>query len=151
MFEPILAIVSLVFLIGVAVYLFFHDRSGRTGGWMPSEARAQFHRERSRPPRVPFAAQVDIVALGRNVRGTCVNIAIGGMLLKPEAPLFSGEPVQISFSLPDGTSLRVAGAVCRIQGTAAAIKFDADITRRESLARWIESQISKGKGASSAP
>ena len=60
------------------------------------------------------------------------------MLLKADEPLWLGEPVEVSFALPDGARIVIAGAVCRLQRDCAAIQFDAGDARRVAIERWID-------------
>ncbi len=106
-------------------------------GWMPAEAAKQVQRERRRPPRIPVVINVELKANTRSVTATSKNVAPGGMLLTPIAPLSVGEPLGVAFTLPDGTSLEIPAVVCRKQGNDFAVKFDVTDQRRGMVERWV--------------
>lgn len=136
-----------VFLLTVVVvgllllYIYVQNRA-RPGGWMPENAREQLHRERRVPPRVKCAMPVSISAGRRVLSGTTENIAIGGLLLRPSGPLAVGEPVHVSFELPNGSKIDMPGAVCRRQGECVAVKFDFVTEQRTLIQSWVDQQVS---------
>ena len=134
-----------VFLLTVVVvgllllYLYWQNRA-HPAGWMPEDARQQLHSERRVPPRISCATDVAIIAGTRIVPATSVNVAIGGILVKPESPLSVGEPVHVSFHLPNGPRIEIPGAVCRKQGEHVALKFDVLTEQRALIQKWVDQQ-----------
>ncbi len=128
-------VVGLLFL-----YVYMQNRA-RPGGWMPEDARKQLYRERRVPPRIPCATEVSIAAGPRMITGTTVNVAIGGLLLKPSGALGVGEPVHITFELPKGPKIDIPGAVCRKQGEYVAVKFDFITEQRTLIQSWVDEQL----------
>lgn len=124
--------VGLIFL-----YVYWQNRV-HPDGWMPEDARTQLHRERRVPPRVACATDVSILAGRRTLSATSVNVAIGGILLKPSGALSVGEPVHVSFQLPDGPKIEIPGAVCRRQGEHVAVKFDFITEQRALIQQWVD-------------
>ncbi len=129
---------------GAVVVLYFVWRShGKPHRSLPAEVQQQLHRELRRPPRVALATAVEIAAYQRNITGISKNVAVGGMLLTPSGRLSVGEPVQVSFVLPDDTHISIPGAVCRLQGDDVAIRFDAADKQRFLIERWVETVTTK--------
>ncbi len=122
------------------LYLYWQNRV-HPGGWMPEDAREQLHRERRVPPRVKCQTAISILANRRVVTGTSVDIAIGGVLLHASEPLSVGEPVNVSFDLPDGPHIDIPGAICRKQGENVAVKFDFVTDQRALIQRWVDSRL----------
>jgi hypothetical protein len=121
------------------LYLYWQNRV-HPAGWMPDDAQEQLRRERRVPPRIKCATQVSISANRRSVEGVTVNVAIGGILLTPSAPLSVGEPVHVSMDLPNGPHIEIPGAVCRKQGEHVAVKFDIDTEQRALIQKWVDLQ-----------
>src|SRR5512141_3220537 len=111
-----------VVVVGILLLYVYWQNRVHPGGWMPEDARAQLHRERRVPPRINCETAISIAANRRLITGTSVNIAIGGVLLRASAPLSVGEPVSVSFDLPDGPHIEIPGAICRKQGEHVAVK-----------------------------
>lgn len=131
-----------IVVVGILlIYVYWQNRI-HAGGWMPNEAREQLNRERRVPPRVPCVTSITIVANGRTISGVSHDIAIGGMLLKPLALLSVGEPVQVSFDLPNGPHIDFPGAICRKQGEYVAVKFDVMTQQRSLIQKWVDQQQS---------
>lgn len=129
-----------IIVVGLLLlYLYWQNRV-HPGGWMPDEAQEQLRRERRVPPRIKCATQVSIFASRRSVPGVTVNIAIGGILLTPSAPLSVGEPVHVSMDLPNGPHIEIPGAICRKQGEHVAVKFDFDTEQRALIQQWVDIQ-----------
>jgi len=134
-----------VFLLTIAIvgvlmlYLYWQNRTP-SARWMPEDARRQLHRERRVPPRVKCAIPVSLEASRRSLTGLTRDIAIGGVLLTPSAPLSVGEPVHVSFELPGGPRIDIPGAVCRRQGKHVAIKFDFVTQQRALIQQWVDQQ-----------
>ncbi len=135
--------VLLFTLVVVALLLYYAYWQNRTrpGGWIPEAAREQVNRERRVPPRVRCSMDVLIRAGQRTVAGTAENIAIGGVLLRPSASLSVGEPVHVTFELPNGPCIDIPGAVCRKQGDNIAVKFDFVTEQRALIQHWVDQQI----------
>lgn len=130
-----------VVVVGILLFYVYWQNRVRPGGWMPEEAREQLHRERRVPPRIKCATHVSIVAGRRTVTGVSKDVAIGGILFKPSAPLAIGEPVHVSFDLPDGPHIEIPGAICRKQGEHVAVKFDFLTDQRALIQRWVDRQL----------
>ncbi|MFB3813771.1 MAG: PilZ domain-containing protein [Terriglobales bacterium] len=130
--------------IGAIGLLYLWWRAARRpSAWLSDDAQRQVHQEWRRPPRVPLAVSVEITAHQRTVAAQSKNIAIGGMLLTPDKRLFAGEPVEVSFVLPDGPAIRIPGAVCRLQAADAAIRFDATDAQRFLVGSWVDARVAK--------
>lgn len=108
---------------------------------MPEEAREQLYRERRVPPRVKCTTNISIIAGRRTITGVTHDIAIGGVLLKPAAPLAIGEPVHVSLDLPNGPHIEIPGAICRRQGEQVAVKFDFITDQRALIQQWVDEQL----------
>lgn len=141
MSETTVLISTLFILAVIGGYILLHQRARTGGGWMPIEAQEQVHREKQRPPRLEFVTNVEIRAQSRKVQAVSLNLAIGGMLLKPSATLSVGEPVYVSFEMPNGGAVTMPAVVCRTQRDQAAIKFDVTATQRHIIEHWIEQQM----------
>lgn len=129
-----------VVVVGILlIYVYWQNRV-HPAGWMPDEARQQLHRERRVPPRIACVTSVSIVANRRTISGLSRDIAIGGILLKPSAPLSVGEPVRVSFDLPNGPHVDIPGAICRKQGEHVAVKFDVVTQQRALIQQWVDQQ-----------
>lgn len=140
-----------VVVVGILlIYVYWQNRV-HPEGWMPDEARQQLHRERRVPPRVACVTEVSIVADRRTISGVSRNIAIGGILLKPSAPLSVGEPVHVSFDLPNGPRIEIPGAICRKQGDHVAVKFDVMTQQRALIQHWVDQQRNSITPPSPAP
>ncbi len=144
MSDTIILFATVAILACAGAWLLLKHRPGGGGAWMPPEARAQLQKEHRRKPRVPLVTEVEISAFQRSVRGVSVNVAVGGMLLKPSAPLDVGEPVSLSFVLPNSVPVTMPGAVCRKQGAEVAVKFDPLANQRELIEDWVEQQVKSG-------
>lgn len=129
-----------VVVVGILLFYLYWQNRVHPAGWMPDEAREQLHRERRVPPRIPCVTNVSIVANRRTISGESLNVAIGGILLKPSAPLSIGEPVQVSFELPNGPRVEIPGAICRKQGEYVAVKFDVITQQRTLIQQWVDRQ-----------
>ena len=131
-----------IVVVGILlIYVYWQNRV-HAGGWMPNEAREQLYRERRVPPRIPCVTTITIVANRRTISGLSHDIAIGGVLLKPFAPLSVGEPVHVSFDLPSGPHIDIPGAICRKQGEHVAVKFDVQTQQRALIQSWVDQQQS---------
>jgi hypothetical protein len=141
-----------IVVVGILlIYVYWQNRV-HAGGWMPNEAREQLNRERCVPPRIPCIISITIVANRRTISGLTKNIAIGGVLFKPLAPLSVGEPVHASFDLPNGPHIDIPGAICRKQGEYVAVKFDVVTQQRALIQKWVDQQqISPTAPPSPAP
>jgi hypothetical protein len=134
-----------IVVVGILlIYVYWQNRV-HPGGWMPDEARQQLHRERRIPPRIACVTNVAIVANRRTISGVSHDIAIGGILLKPSAPLLVGEPVHVSFDLPNGPRIEIPGAICRKQGEHVAVKFDVITQQRALIQQWVDQQRNSPK------
>lgn len=129
-----------VVIVGILLIYAYWQNRVQPARWMPDEARQQLHRERRVPPRVACVTSVSIAADGRNISGVSRDIAIGGILLKPSAPLSVGEPVHVSFDLPNGPHIDIPGAICRKQGERVAVKFDVLTQQRALIQKWVDLQ-----------
>jgi hypothetical protein len=118
------------------VYLSWRSRK-HAGAWMPAEARRQMAQELRRPPRAPLVTTVEIRIQQGTVTGASRNIALGGMLLKPDGHLSVGQPVHVSFTLPDGPQIDISAVVCRRQGEHVAVRFDAQDKQRFLIDSWV--------------
>lgn len=137
MTETKVFILTVVVVGLILLYVYWQNRV-HPGGWMPEDARNQLHRERRVPPRISCATDVSIVAGRRTLSATSLNVAIGGILLKPSGTLSIGEPVHVSFQLPDGPKIDIPGAVCRKQGEHVAVKFDVVTEQRALIQQWVD-------------
>jgi hypothetical protein len=128
-------------VVGVLLLYIYWQTRARPGHWMPDDAREQINREHRVPPRITCAMDVYIRAGNRSVFGVAQNVAIGGLLLKPASPLSAGEPVYVSFELPNGPRINIPGAICRIQGSSVAVKFDFVTDQRALIQKWVDQQL----------
>ncbi len=126
---------------GALLVLFFWKSRKAPSSSATSDLQQQVRREWRRPPRAPLSTKVEIAGYKRTVTGISKNVAVGGMLLTPDGQLSVGEPVHVSFTLPDGTAIAIAGAVCRLQAGDVAIRFDATDRQRFLIEHWVESVI----------
>jgi hypothetical protein len=131
-----------VFLITVGLvlvlYLIWRDSRQPPGASLPPAAQEQLRRELRKSPRVELLVPVDIKGHQRTTTGASRNISTGGMLVKAEIRLSSGEPVEVAFVLPDGPRIEMQGVVCRLQGEQAGIRFDPAHRQIPLIERWIE-------------
>jgi hypothetical protein len=115
-------------------------RRPRSEKWVSAEAQLQLHREIRRPQRIPFRTKVMI----RSHSGTDTlsaesqDLSIGGMQLKPSAPLAVGQPIHVSFRLPEGTAIDIPAVVCRAVGQGFGIRFDVTDNQRSLIGEWVE-------------
>jgi PilZ domain len=119
------------------VYVYWQNRV-HSGAWMPEAARAQLQRERRVPTRINCVTDVSVIVGNYTVHATSVNIAVGGVLLKPSSPLFVGQPVHLKLDLPDGPRIEIPGVVCRKQGEHVAVKFDVITEKRALIQQWVD-------------
>ncbi len=113
----------------------------RKATWMPAEAQLQLHREARRPPRVAFHAPVKITSHSgsETIAAESQDIAIGGMMVKPQVRLSVGQPIQVSFELPGGAAIQIPAVVCRTVGAQCfGIRFDVTDKQTAIIGQWVE-------------
>jgi hypothetical protein len=129
-------------VIVVAVLMIVLWRFGpRQPAWIPADAQLQLHREIRRPPRIPFSTPLIITSHSgtETITAESQDLAIGGMMVKPSVPLSVGQPIQVSFSLPGGTPIRIPAVVCRAVGSSSfGIRFDVMDKQMSVIGDWVE-------------
>jgi len=126
---------------GRAIVFHLSGKAGKQpGATLPQDAQQQLRRELRRARRVGLVVPVKIKGYQHTMTGSTRDISGSGMLLTPEARLSIAEPVEVSFVLPEGPRIEIAGAVCRLQGSHAGICFDAADKQRLVIEQWIEQQ-----------
>ncbi len=132
-------LISAGFVAGV-VLLAILRRSPAPQQWVSAEAQLQLCREARRPPRIPFNAPVTIRSHNRidSMSAESRDLSIGGMQLKPSMPLAVGQPIHVSFSLPDGAVIDMPAVVCRTVGSSFGIRFDVNDRQRAIVGEWVE-------------
>lgn len=108
--------------------------------WVSAEAQLQLCREVRRPTRIPFKTPVIIRShnRGSSMAAESRDLSIGGMQVKPSMPLAVGQPVHVSFSLPDNTAIDIPAVVCRTVGQCFGIRFDVNDRQRAIIGEWVE-------------
>lgn len=115
-------------------------RSPTPQQWVSAEAQLQLCREARRPPRIPFKVPVTIRSHSRidSMSAESRDLSVGGMQLNPSMPLAVGQPIHVSFSLPDGATIDIPAVVCRTVGACFGIRFDVNDRQRAIIGDWVE-------------
>jgi hypothetical protein len=90
-------------------------------------------------PRVALATHVRVDAHDRIFEAESVQLGIGGMSLHNAGRLLLSQPVQLTFSLPSGTSITIAAVVRWKRNSLVGLRFDPRADTRQ-IQEWIESQ-----------
>ncbi len=108
--------------------------------WVSAEAQLQLCREARRPPRIPFKTAVVIRSHSKTdtITAESQDLSIGGMQLKPSIPLAVGQPIFVSFSLPERVAIEIPAVVCRTVGPCFGIRFDVTDKQRAIIGEWVE-------------
>jgi len=130
---------ALIFVAILMVVLWIYGP--RKAAWIPADAQLQIKREARRPPRIPFKAPVTISSHSGTdaIAAESQDLAIGGMMVKPAAPLSVGQPIHVSFDLPGHASIHIPAVVCRTVGTSSfGIRFDVTDKQTALIGEWVE-------------
>jgi hypothetical protein len=96
-----------------------------------------------RHARIMFEADVLISTGTANIAARAQQIGGGGMALRPEGELAVSQPVQVSFVLPNGPSILIAGVVWWKRAGLIGIRFDYSGEQRLRIERWIDENLQK--------
>lgn len=81
--------------------------------------------ERRAHRRVPLGAPLEIRTDDRLVRGTCLNVSVGGLAAIVEGAPVVGTALELSLVLPGGPAIEMRGEVVRIEGAEVGMRFVA--------------------------
>ena len=99
------------------------------------------HLDRSgRKDRIPIASPVRI---NRSYDGITREIGPGGMSLGTEAELRVSQPIQLSFALPTGQPVNIAGVVWWRKERTVGVRFDVYDKQAVVIRKWIEKQAAE--------
>ncbi len=114
--------------VSVLVYM---ARWGKKGP--PSGARA---------PRIPFTVAVQVhTNAGHRFQGNSLDISEGGMLVRVGAALSVAQPIQLSFTLPQGGEVLIPAVVRHRHGEMVGVRFDPTHHRRIAIEAWVKAAL----------
>jgi len=92
--------------------------------------------------RVPIMTEVTVViADGRRLSASSVDISSGGMSLKSSEDIPKGSNVEVSFSLLTLPRVIVRGVVTWKKSRSFGVRFDAEDERRRRVKQWIDAYL----------
>jgi hypothetical protein len=99
-----------------------------------------FFQSQRKFPRVDLDVEVRADSFGRCHTLQSVEIGAGGMALKNANGLGVSQPVQLSFTLPNGQGVTVQAVVWWKRAEVIGVRFDPADQNRFHVQRWIEAQ-----------
>ncbi|MBV9609895.1 MAG: PilZ domain-containing protein [Acidobacteria bacterium] len=93
-------------------------------------------------PRVNLDVEVQADSFGRSHLLRSIEIGAGGMALKSANGLGVSQPVQLSFTLPNGQGVTVQAVVWWKRAEVIGVRFDPSDVNRVHVQRWMETQTS---------
>ena len=81
---------------------------------------------------------VQPVRINRDFTGITREIGVGGMSLGTDANLTVAQPIQLSFALPTGQPVNIAGVVWWRKERTIGVRFDVYDKQTIVIRRWIE-------------
>jgi PilZ domain-containing protein len=97
--------------------------------------------------RVPIEVPVHVCLDERELELQSIDISKGGMCLKMNGPANVGQPVELTFALPDAPKLALYGVVRWHFRDKMGVLFDLQDDRRATVAEWMDAH----RHAASAP
>jgi hypothetical protein len=94
--------------------------------------------------RIPVITEISVVmADGRRITATSIEVSSGGMSLRSAEDLAAGQSAEISFALLTLPRIWVRGAVTwrNVHGKTFGFRFDAHDERRLRIKGWIDSYL----------
>jgi Tfp pilus assembly protein PilZ len=93
--------------------------------------------------RLPLITAVTLSADSRQLSAHTQEISAGGMSLESQHLLKLGDPVQLSFNLPNNKNVKVVANVCWVRQDKhlMGVRFDQQDERRLAVKEWIESYL----------
>jgi len=93
--------------------------------------------------RVPMITEVKLEAERSKYTATSVELSGGGMSMQATAKVSLGQPVELSFSLPQTKPISVAGVISWIESNdgTVGVRFDPNDSRRSAVKAWIEDYL----------
>ena len=91
-------------------------------------------------PRVNLDVEVRADSFGRCQLLRSVEIGAGGMALRDSNGLGVSQPVQLSFTLPNGQRVTVQAVVWWKRAEVIGVRFDPADENRFHVQRWMETQ-----------
>jgi hypothetical protein len=89
---------------------------------------SRHRRSRRKYPRAIYLSEVEIYAQGRSQRGVIKNMTPEGMFIRTDRILFKGEPIKVTFKLPNSEDLiQISAVVVRNLPDGIGIKFKLPI------------------------
>ena len=92
-------------------------------------------------PRVKLDVEVRVDSFGRCHMLRSIEIGAGGMALKDAKDLGVSQPVQLTFTLPDGQSVTVQAVVWWKRAGNVGVRFDPADQDRAHVQRWMDTQV----------
>jgi hypothetical protein len=99
-----------------------------------------FFQSQRKFPRVNLDVEVLADSFGRCHTLRSIEIGAGGMALKDANGLGVSQPVQLSFTLPNGQGVTVQAVVWWKRAEVIGVRFDPADQNRFHVQRWIEAQ-----------
>jgi Tfp pilus assembly protein PilZ len=91
--------------------------------------------------RIPVITEVSIVADGRRLSASSIEMSSGGMSIKSAEDFSIGSNVEVSFSLMTLPRVNVRGVVSWKKPQSLGVRFDAGDERRQKVKTWIDSYL----------
>ena len=91
--------------------------------------------------RIPVITEVSIVADGRRLSASSIEMSSGGMSIKSAEDFSIGSNVELSFSLMTLPRVNVRGVVSWRKPNSLGVRFDAADDRRQKVKTWIDSYL----------
>ncbi len=91
--------------------------------------------------RIPVMTEVSIVADGRRLSTTSIEMSSGGMSIKSAEEFSIGSNVEVSFSLMTLPRVNVRGVVSWRKPHSLGVRFEAGDERRQKVKVWIDSYL----------
>ncbi len=105
--------------------------------WLIMAGEGKSAESRRSNARVQLRVPVAIESFGEVYNADSQDISRGGMLLKGGAPVKVAQPVQLTFTLPEQTSVEVPAVVCHKRGEQFGVRFDPTYERRGVIEKWV--------------
>jgi len=96
--------------------------------------------------RIPILSPLQLRVDGETIGGSIHEISGGGMSLQTKATLATGQPVEVSFRLPNMQELSLKAAVAWVRPDVklAGLRFDPQEPNRFRVKNWIDQYLDIG-------
>lgn len=91
--------------------------------------------------RIPVMTEVRLIASGRHVTATSIEMSTGGLSVKSPEDFSPGANVEVSFSLMTLPRVSVRGVISWNNPKSIGVRFDPNDERRLKVKTWIDSYL----------